>query len=165
LLLFASIVSWSVVLLRHIYLFFLTWKSTNAKETVPKLFFIPVFFQTALLLVIRFSQAGLPGVAPRLGVNLLYFVQLIFTALYSDRYQPLEKDWLYLLVASAYWVAACMFGVAALLYGIAGARRHPLVSSKLLGGTGIEPMVLTLHGLGPSHQSVGDEAREGAIRL
>jgi hypothetical protein len=104
-------------------------------------------------------------VATRLGVNLLYFVQLIFSALYSGYYQPSTNDWLSLFVVSAYWVATCMFGVAALLYGIAGARRHPLVFSKLLGGTGIEPMVLTLHGLGPSHQSVGDEAREGAIRL
>jgi hypothetical protein len=158
-------VSWSIVLLRHILLFSLTWESMNVKETVLEAIFVPFFGQAALFLVTRFSRAGLPGVAPRLGVNLLYFVQLIFSVLYSDCYQPLEKYWLSLSGVSAYWVATCIFGVAALLYGIAGARRHPLVSSKLLGGTGIEPMVLTLQGLGPSHQSVGDEAREGAIRL
>jgi hypothetical protein len=127
--------------------------------------FITIFLETALFLVFSFARAGLPGVATRLGVNLLCFVQLIFPALYYGYYQLTPGYWLSLLVVSTYWVATCMFGVAALLYGIAGARRHPLVSSKLLGGTGIEPMVLTLHGLGPSHQSVGDEAREGAIRL
>jgi hypothetical protein len=154
-----------MVLLRHIRLCFITWRSMNFKGTVLEAIFIAVFLETALLLVISFARAGLPGVATRLGVNLLYFVQLIFPALYSGYYQPSAKHWLTLFVVSAYWVATCMFSVAALLYGIAGARRHPLVSSKLLGGTGIEPMVLTLHGLGPSHQSVGDEAREGAIRL
>lgn len=77
----------------------------------------------------------------------------------------MEPGWLRLCAVLAYWIATCMFGVAALLYGIAGAMRHPWVSSRLLGGTGIEPMVLILPGTEPTHQSVGNEAREGTIRL
>jgi hypothetical protein len=50
--------------------------------------------------------------------------------------------------------------VLALLYEIAEARRQPWVSSRLLGSTGIG---LILPEKGHSHQSVGGEAREGAI--
>jgi hypothetical protein len=159
-------VSWSTVLLRHICLLLLKWESLSIKGIVLEIFLVFFFLQTASVLVSSLARSCLPGVATRLGVNLLCFVELISPALYSGYSQFPEKlDWLFLFVFSVCWVATCMFGVAALLYGIAGARRHPLVSSKLLGGTGIEPMVLTLQGLGPSHQSVGDEAREGAIRL
>jgi hypothetical protein len=117
-------------------------------------------------LIISLRRPGLPGLGTRLGVNILYFVQLLFPA-FSDVHaqRTVVPMWLVFWSYSAYIIAMLMFGVAALLYGIAKARRHPLVSSSLFGGTGIEAMVLVLPGLGPSHQSVGDEAREGVIRL
>lgn len=64
-----------------------------------------------------------------------------------------------------YLVVAGFFGTAALLCSVAWAKRHQWVSGVTLGGTAIEPMVLTVPGGGPRYQSVGDEARGGAIRL
>jgi hypothetical protein len=112
------------------------------------------------------GHSGLPGLGARLSVNILYFVQLVFPAFSHVSVQrQMVPGWPSLCSNVVYQIATCIFGVAALLYGIARARRHALVSSSLLGGTGIEAMILILPGLGPSHRSVGDEAREGAIRL
>jgi hypothetical protein len=60
---------------------------------------------------------------------------------------------------------ASMFAIAALLYGVVWIRRHTWVSSRTLGGTGVEPMILMMPGRRLPYQSVGNEAREGAIYL
>jgi hypothetical protein len=158
--------SWFVVLLRHIHAIFDFTESHDVGMIMFESCMIPILFMAPLSLIVSLRRPGLPGSGTRLGVNFFCFVQLLFPAfsyIYVDGLVvPL---WLFLWSKSVYQIATWMFGVAALLYGIANARRHPLVSSSLFGGTGIEAMVLALPGLGPSHQSVGDEARDGAIRL
>lgn len=64
-----------------------------------------------------------------------------------------------------YLIIAGLFGIAAVLYGLAWVKRHQWVSSVTLGGTAIEPMVLTVAVTGPRYRTVGDDARGGAIRL
>jgi hypothetical protein len=103
----------------------------------------------------------------RVGVNILYCGQLVFS-IYMDHFvlhRASKHGWLIWCELLLHCIAAGLFGVAALLCGTAWTMRHTWISSRLLGGTGIEPMVLMLPGRGPLYQSVGDEAREGAIRL
>ncbi|XPS76075.1 hypothetical protein M3J09_008135 [Ascochyta lentis] len=64
-----------------------------------------------------------------------------------------------------YLVQAGMFAIAASLCAAAWVKQHQWVYSVTLGGTAIEPMILTIPVGGPRNQSIGDEAREGAIRL
>ncbi|UPX12228.1 uncharacterized protein EKO05_0002788 [Ascochyta rabiei] len=64
-----------------------------------------------------------------------------------------------------YLVVAGMFAIAAFLCAAAWVKRHRWVYSVALGGTAIEPMVLTVPVGAPRNQSVRGEAREGAIRL
>ena len=55
--------------------------------------------------------------------------------------------------------------VAFIVYGVAWWRGHPYVFSKLLGGPGVEPMMLLIPGM-ESRVDVVDEAlEEGRIRL
>jgi hypothetical protein len=103
----------------------------------------------------------------RVGVSILYCGQLVFS-LYINRFvlfQAAKDDWITRCELWVHCIAASLFGVAALLCSIAWTMRHTWVSSILFGGTGIEPMVLMLPGRGPLYQSIGDEAREGAIQL
>jgi hypothetical protein len=129
---------------------------------VVDVIFFPV---TWLIIVLTISKPLALGT--RIRVNILYCGQLVFY-IYFVRiawFRAAEHDWLTWCEIWVHCIAAGMFGVAALLCSIAGTTRHAWVTSRLLGGTGIEPMVLMLPGRGPLYQSVGDEAREGAIRL
>lgn len=129
-----------------------------------------------LYVISRLKRPGLPGLGAKFGLNMLYFVWFVFPAFSSSSVRSCLQfvdemcsigsiGWFWSSAIFVYVFASCVFGFAALLYGIARRRQHPWVSSTVLGGTGIEAMVLTLPGPGPSHQSVGDEARTGAIRL
>lgn len=110
------------------------------------------------------STSGAVGL--RVFINLLYCMQLGFPVITSSFYRfHVEGGWVSGLMSLLFWFAACLFGVAALLYIAASAKRHSWVSSTLLGGAGIEPMILWLPESGRSYESVGNEAQEGAIQL
>jgi hypothetical protein len=126
-------------------------------------FTVVAFFLLSLLAFLVFKNGlAYTGTVSRFFVNLLCWLQLVVSPFFA-RFVPfrVEPSW---LGACAGRPTTWMFGVAALLYAIAVAKRHQWVSSRLLGGTAIEPMQLTLAG-GLSHQSIGDEAKEGAIQL
>jgi len=152
-----------------------SWFIVPLRQVLKK----PLFFElyvplsvASLYLIRRLKRPGLPDLGTKLGVNLLYFAALLHPANSSGLIYWLSAPYItmgpavpLICMRLSFVVAGFMFGIAAVLYGIAIARRHPLVSSSLLGGTGVEAMVLTLPSSGPSHQSVGDEAGDGAIRL
>jgi hypothetical protein len=170
-LVFAMIVSSVVVLLRPSCRLFLLIQlpDMSFRRAMFEVWFLFPVASFPMFSVQGLYLPGLSGVRSRLAINILCFVQLVAAAL-DPRfvYSPIglrSLGWLGLFSVWAYCISTCMFGVAVLLYGIANARRQSWVSSRLLGGTGIEPMVLVLPEWGPSHESVGDEAREGAIRL
>ncbi|KAF3053390.1 hypothetical protein E8E11_011837 [Didymella keratinophila] len=102
----------------------------------------------------------------RAGVNFIYFEMVL---LFSSRafYWTWKGDWRppHRMIDQWYRSLTALFGIAVILYIIAWKKRHQWVSSVTLGGTAIEPMVLTVPLTGPVYQSVGDEATEGAIRL
>jgi hypothetical protein len=110
-----------------------------------------------------------PGPASRAGVNVLYLgylmVSMVPIAFYIFSWTWAELNWFTRCVFLVRCVNASVFGIAALLYGIAWTRQHTWVSSRSLGGTGIEPMVLMMPGRGPLYQSIGNEVGEGVIRL
>jgi hypothetical protein len=168
---FATIISGVVVLLRSScrMLLLVQLSDINFVRAMFEVWFLCPVASIPIHVVQRLYGPGLPGVRSRLAINILCFVQLVAAA--SDPgfgYSPIglrSLGWLGLFSVWAYCISTCMFSVAVLLYGIAKAKRQPWVSSRLLGGTGIEPMVLVLPEWGPSHESVGDEAREGVIRL
>jgi hypothetical protein len=168
---FATIVSGVVALLRSSCRMFLLVQlpDINFGRAMFEVWFLCPVASFPIHVGPRLYRPSLPGVRSRPAINILCFVQLVAAA--SDPglvYSPIglrSLGWLGLFSVWAYCISTCMFGVAVLLYGIAKARRQSWVSSRLLGGTGIEPMVLVLPEWGPSHESVGDEAREGAIRL
>jgi len=126
---------------------------------------IILFLVTYMILVLVISRPL--GLGIRVGINILYCGQLVFRICVGRVawFREAEHNWVIWCEIWVNFIAAGMFGVAALLCSIAGTTRHAWVTSRLLGGTGIEPMVLMLPGRGPLYQSVGDEAREGAIRL
>ncbi|CAI9626407.1 unnamed protein product [Alternaria burnsii] len=146
--------------------------NTPTKITVASFF---VFFLCLPTLLTTFVTLGSFGgskftmpdmLAGRILINLVYFVQLSLpTVSYSFYRFRVEGGWINGFMSLLFWFSACLFGVAALLYIAASIKRHLYVSSTLLGGNGIEPMTLWLPGTGPSHQSIGNEAQEGAIRL
>ncbi|KAH6211332.1 hypothetical protein HBI53_110530 [Parastagonospora nodorum] len=160
LLLLVSTVSWFVVPLRQVL-----------KDPLSFLLYVPLSI-ASLYLIRRLKRPGLPNLGTKLGVNVMYFVSLLFPGFssafddtFDSHYLKVGSGRLFTCIFLTFMIADFMFGIAALLYGIAKAKRHPLVSSSLLGGTGVEAMVLTLPRSGIPHQSVGDEAGEGAIRL
>ncbi|KAF2844337.1 hypothetical protein T440DRAFT_473472 [Plenodomus tracheiphilus IPT5] len=105
-------------------------------------------------------------VGVRFCINLVYCIQLGIPVLSSSFYRfRIEGGLVNGFMSLLFWFTACLFGVAALLYIAAMIKRHSWVSSTLLGGTGIEPMVLWLPVTGPSHQSIGNEVQEGAVQL
>ncbi|KAF2026740.1 hypothetical protein EK21DRAFT_92097 [Setomelanomma holmii] len=120
-----------------------------------------------IALAIRVWTHKPPGLKQRVGINVLYCAQLVSINAYAaaSAAAPREQALFIMSVEPFYYVAAVVFGVAALLYGAAWKKGHTWVSSILLGGTGVEPIVLFLPGRGPLYQSVGDDTREGAIRL
>ena len=113
------------------------------------------------------SRSTMPHMlAGRILINLVYCMQLSLPAVSYSFYRfRVEGGLVNGFMSLLFWFSACLFGVATLLYIAASRRRHFYVSSTLLGGNGIQPMVLWLPGTGPSHQSVGNEAQEGTIRL
>ncbi|KAH3954318.1 hypothetical protein HBI56_046640 [Parastagonospora nodorum] len=160
LLLLVSTVSWFVVPRPQVL-----------DDLLSSLFYITLFI-ASLYLIRRLNRPGLPNLGTKLGVNVMYFVSLPFPVFssafdhtFDSHYLKVGSGRLFTCMILTFMIADFMFGIAALLYGIAKAKRHPLVSSSLLGGTGVEAMVLTLPRSGIPHQSVGDEAGEGAIRL
>jgi hypothetical protein len=107
-----------------------------------------------------------PGLVLRASVNVLYLGNLIVSILtYRIGWEWEVLGWYTRCIFLIDCVNGSMFGMAALLYNIAWTRRHTWVPSRTLGGTGIEPMLLMIPGRGPLHQSIGDEAGEGVIRL
>jgi hypothetical protein len=126
-----------------------------------------VLFMTTILILGHIGAREFPpNLLLRASVNVLYTGNLIVSVL---QYR-VGREWEVLGWYTRYtFVVDCingsMFGIAALLYDIAWIRRHTWVSSRALGGTGIEPMVLMMPGRGPLYQSIGDEAGEGVIRL
>jgi hypothetical protein len=132
-------------------------------------FCLPTLMITLATLGILREGSGfiLPNIlAVRAVINLLYFIQLSLPAVSYSFYRfRVEGGLVNEFMSLLFWFSACLFGVAALLYIAASIKRHFYVSSTLLGGNGIKPMILWLPGTGPSHQSVGNEAQEGAIRL
>lgn len=98
----------------------------------------------------------------RASVNYMYFERLLLPFTRSSK-----GDWSTSNMMTAHWhrFLIILFGVAVVLYLMAWRRQHQWVSSVTLGGTAIEPMVLTIPLTGPVYQSIGDEATEGAIRL
>jgi hypothetical protein len=147
--------------------------NTPTKITVASFvvffFCLPTLIASLATLGILLEGSGfiLPNIlAGRVLINLVYCMQLSFpTVSYSFYRFRVEGGWVNGFMSLLFWFSACLFGVAALLYIAASIKRHYYVSSTLLGGNGIEPMILWLPGTGPSHQSVGNEAQEGAIRL
>jgi hypothetical protein len=99
------------------------------------------------------------GLGARVAVNILYCAHIVVA--WEHPVGPAAVQ----AVSLFYFFVAGLFGTAALIYGIAWIKRHQWVSSVTLGGTGIEPLLLMVPARGPRYQSVGDEAREGAIRL
>jgi hypothetical protein len=168
---FATIVSGVVALLRSSCRMFLLVQLPDISfgRAMFEVWFLCPVASFPIHVVPRLYRPGLPGVRSRLAINTVCFVQSVAAA--SDPgfdYSQIGLRSLGLLGLFpiwAYFISTCMFGVAVLLYGTAGVKRQPWVSSRLLGGTGIEPMVLVLPEWGPLHESVGDEAREGVIRL
>ena len=152
--------SWFAIPLRIFGLLF-----TIALEQPIELFITFYLFAGTLILLAAIIKDPL-WLGTRVGVNTLYCGQLVFY-IYIDSFVLIRANhgWFIPCELWVHCIAAGLFGVAALLCGIAWIMRHMWVSSRLLGGTGIEPMVLMLPGRGPLYQSVGDEAREGAIRL
>ena len=137
---------------------------------------VVVFFFCLPTLMITLATLGillegsrfiLPNILEgRVLINLLYCIQLSLPAVSYSFYRfRVEGGLVNGFMSLLFWFSACLFGVATLLYIAASRRRHFYVSSTLLGGNGIGPMVLWLPGTGPSHQSVGNEAQEGTIRL
>jgi xanthosine utilization system XapX-like protein len=172
--LYASMVSWFGI---PIYLIDLIvadrQRSKDPAAMISRLVF-EIVFKTLIISIIfgvTFKLVGVTlgapaGLGTRVGINGLYCGQLVLS-IYADVVGRswMKRNWLMYYGLWIHCIATGMFGVAALLYGIAWKRRHAWVSSRSLGGTGIEPMVLMLPGRGPLYQSVGDETREGAIRL
>jgi hypothetical protein len=127
------------------------------------------FFRNVLLLLTTFNATSMIftavmsksdfGLMLRAVVNVLCCTHLIYGWFIPMFY--MSGDYLRFI----YLVAAIMFAGAAFLYIVAWLKRHQWVYSVTLGGTAIEPMVLTVAARGRIYQSVGNEAREGAIRL
>lgn len=176
-LLLVSTASWIIALLRHLReAFFYSPLYRPDRLDFVKACFDAIFngalSSAVVSLMRRLNRPSLPSLGTKLGVNLLYFAFLFYPAFSSafayairDHCINVVRGWLVSWASFTCFIVMGMFGIAALLYGSAMARRHPMVSSSLLGGTGVEAMVLTLPRWGQSHESVGDEAGEGAIRL
>ncbi|KAF2124674.1 hypothetical protein P153DRAFT_124431 [Dothidotthia symphoricarpi CBS 119687] len=157
--LYLSTLSWFVLPLLN-FISLLAYRF-DSKNYVIMILSLPATF----LLAVRIWTVT-PGLQTRVGVNALYCGHLVFS-IYLQRYawDAEGSHWFIWCQYLIKYIATGMFGSAALLYGMAWIRRHTWVSSRLLGGTGIEPMVLMMPGRGPLYQSVGDETRVGAIRL
>lgn len=161
-LLYLSTLAWFVMPLHHLISSISNIGGKSGFENAFFGFLIPVFSLALAwlfggqILMARCYTKDPPGLVTRVGVNLVLCGQL---AVYAFELGLLSVQ------AVTYAVAAALFGVASLLYIIAWLRRHSWVSSRLLGGTGIEPIALMLPGRGPLYQSVGNEARQGPIHL
>lgn len=109
----------------------------------------------------------IPELGIRVKVYVFYLVHLFIEAWYSipgintGRYPKMVMR----MTLWRNYSLATLFAVAAFLYAIAWAKCQPWMSSAALGGTGVEPMTLTISLNGPRYQSLGDEPRNGAIRL
>ncbi|KAF2833463.1 hypothetical protein CC86DRAFT_9907 [Ophiobolus disseminans] len=155
-LIYISMLSWFVMPIRHFVPSMSKFDGHPFAGFVHVLPFSLAFFFAINITMTRIYWKRGPGLRTRFGVNLVLCSQITVYACGFGfprvRIVP-------------YAISAGMFGIAALLYGIAWMLRHPWVSSRLLGGTGIVPMVLMLPGRGPLYRSVGNEAREGPIHL
>jgi hypothetical protein len=153
------------------------YSANNGIKTAIAIIWIVLTFETTFSTILAIHAPAKPStigvsssstytVRLRLRINLLYCIQLGFPVFSYGFYMFGATDgWFDRLMSLFFWFATCFFGVATVLYVAAHIKRHSWVSSTLFGGTGIEPMVLWLSGTGPPHQSVGNEAQEGAVRL